>query len=346
MIPAPVQNSAFVASHSCAFCKGFGIFIISVFLFSHSFSQNAIYSESYPVLHTVSNADSVAAFKKKTNNSRTWLVSGINAASYGGSLMILSAAWYRDYDKTPFHVFNDSKEWLQIDKLGHGWSAYNTGRASAALWKWAGFSNKNATLIGGLSGTVYMTVIEFLDAHSSEWGWSWADMAANLFGSGLFIGQQLAWEEQRIQYKFSFHSKKYDDPQLRNRSDELFGSSWNERMLKDYNGQTYWFSFNLKSFFPESKLPAWLSLSVGYGADGMFGGFENIAKDENDNIIFDRRDIARKRQFYLAPDIDLTKIKTDSRFLRTLLSALNALKFPAPAVELTKGKLKLHLIYF
>ena len=57
-----------------------------------------------------------------------------------------------------------------MDKVGHGWAAYNTGRASAAMWKWAGLSNKKATWIGGLSGTVYLTVIELLDAHSRQMG--------------------------------------------------------------------------------------------------------------------------------------------------------------------------------
>ena len=54
-----------------------------------------------------------------------------------------------------------------------------------------------------------------------------------------------------------------------------------ERMLKDYNGQTYWLSANLKSFFQGSNIPAWLNVAVGYGADGMFGGFENKWIDED-----------------------------------------------------------------
>ena len=45
----------------------------------------------------------------------------------------------------------------------------------------------------------------------------------------------------------------------------------------------------------------------------MFGARENRAKDPAGNIIFDRTNIARVRQWYLAPDIDLTKIKTKSK---------------------------------
>lgn len=284
---------------------------------------------------------------KKEKKNRQWLIGSANVAGYGSSLIILSNTWYKKYPHSSFHTFNDDNEWLQVDKFGHGWTSYNTGRLSAGMWKWAGLSDKKATWIGGLSGAAYLTVIEFLDGHSAEWGWSWGDMTANIFGSGLFISQQLGWHEQRIQYKFSFRRKDYGEAQLEKRSDNLFGSSWYERMLKDYNAQTYWFSANLKSFFPKSNLPAWLNVAVGYGADGMFGGFENIWIDGDPGFPVNRTDIPRKRQFYLAPDIDFTKIKTNSKFLKTVFTALNAFKCPAPALMIdSKGKFKIYAIYF
>jgi hypothetical protein len=207
-------------------------------------------------------------------------------------------------------------------------------------------SDKQAALIGGLSGTAYLTVIELLDAHSSKWGWSWADMGANALGSGIFLSQQLAWNEQRMQLKFSFHHKNYGGAELEQRADDLFGKSWYERMLKDYNAQTYWLSANLKSFWKQSNLPAWLNLSVGYGADGMFGGFENQWIDKLGNPI-SRYDIPRRRQIYLAPDIDFTRIKTNKRFWRTAFGLLNAFKFPAPTLQYSGGgKWKAYFLYF
>jgi hypothetical protein len=193
---------------------------------------------------------------------------------------------------------------------------------------------------------VYQTIIEFLDGHSAGWGWSWGDFSSNILGSGAFIAQELAWNDQRIKPKWSFHRKSYADNSLNQRSNVLFGKSSPERFLKDYNGQTYWASANLKSFFPKSKLPAWLSLSFGYGAEGMFGGTENIAKDKDGNIIFNRTDIKRYRQWYLAPDIDLTRIKTNSKGLKFLLTVLSAFKFPLPSLEFSNGKFKAHLIHF
>jgi hypothetical protein len=280
------------------------------------------------------------------NKNRILLISAINIAGYGGSLIALNQAWYANYPRSSFHFFNDNAEWLQMDKIGHGWAAYNAGKASAAMWQWAGLSHKKAVLIGGLSGAGYLTVIEILDGFSSQWGFSWGDMTANVVGSGLFIGQELLWQEQRIQYKFSFHRNTYDDPVLDKRADDLFGKSWYERMLKDYNAQAYWFSANVKSFFKQSNLPAWLNVAVGYGADGMFGGFDNKWTDAQGNPIT-RYDIQRKRQFYLAPDIDFTKIKTNKKWLKTVFTFLNAFKCPAPALMLdSKGKVKVYAIYF
>ena len=283
---------------------------------------------------------------KKRNSNRKWLITGINVIGYGGSLIILNNTWYKNYPHTSFHTFNDSKEWLQTDKVGHAWTAYTTGRLSTAMWRWAGLSQKKAAIIGGLSGAGYLTVVEFLDAHSSQWGWSWADIAANITGSGLFIGQELLWQQQRIHFKFSFHHKDYGEDQLNERADNLFGKSWYERMLKDYNAQTYWLSANLKSFLKQSSLPAWLNISVGYGADGLLGGFKNEWVDQLGNDVT-RYDIPRKRQFYLSPDIDFTKIKTNSKFLKTAFSFLNSFKCPAPALMIdSKGKMKAYVLYF
>lgn len=297
---------------------------------------------------TLFSQDTLSFFNQNKNlqKKRVPLIIAANVAGYGTSLVIFNNTWYKNYPRSSFHTFNDSKEWLQMDKVGHAWAAYNTGRATTAMWKWAGLNNTKATLIGGLSGTVYLSVIEILDGFSEKWGWSWADMGANLFGSGLFIGQQLGWEEQRIQFKFSFRKKNYGDPQLNNRSDDLFGSNWTERMLKDYNGQTYWFSANLKSFFPESNLPAWLNVAVGYGAEGMFGGFENKWEDGDPGFPVNRTDIKRYRQWFLAPDVDFSKIKTNKKAVKVLLDFFNAFKFPSPSLELSNGKVSINAIHF
>ena len=294
-----------------------------------------IFAGSYTTLST-------APIKKRVR-----LVTAANLIGYGGTMASLYAAWYSQYPQGSFHFFNDNSEWKQVDKVGHAYSAYIASYGSTEMWKWTGMSHRKSAVLGSLSAFTYMTVIETLDGFSSEWGWSWGDMGANTFGSGLFLGQELAWGEQCIKYKFSFHKKNYPTSDLNIRADNLFGNSLQERMLKDYNGQTYWLSANLKSFMPKSNLPDWLSVAFGYGAENMFGAEENIGKDDHGNINFNRTDVVRYRQYFISPDIDLTKIKTKSKFLKLALGALNSFKFPLPSLEYnSKGKFVFHALHF
>ena len=280
------------------------------------------------------------------NKKRVRLVAIGNVAGYSAAMVGLYAAWYKDYPQTNLHAFNDIKEWKQIDKIGHIYSAYAESKASMELWRWTGINRKKRIWLGGLSGAVYQTVIETLDGFSSEWGWSWGDFGANIIGSGLLISQELAWDEQRIQMKWSFHRKDYRDESLDLRSNDIFGKSNPERFLKDYNGQTYWISTNLYSFFPRSKIPKWLQVSVGTGVEGLFGANENRGLDKFGNVIFYRPEIKRYRQWYLAPDVDLSKIKTNKKGIRFALNLLNVFKFPTPSLEYSNGKMKWNWIHF
>ncbi len=308
-----------------------------------AFFLSLLLSVSSPVsAQPARDRDSIPA----SSSARIRAVAVVSTVAYAGTLAVLSSTWYSKDTRSKFHTFDDSREWLQVDKTGHAWTAYNTARANSRLWEWAGLPHKKAVLVGGITSAAFITGIEVMDGYSAKWGWSWSDIGANVFGSGLFVGQELLWAEQRIQYKFSFHRKDYHDPMLERRADDLFGNSLAERMLKDYNAQTYWFSFNIHSFMKTSDIPAWLNLSVGYGADGMYGGFHNTWQPDGQPVV-DRSDIPRKRQLYLSPDVDFTKIPTKSRFLKSTFFVLNAFKFPAPALMLdSKGKLKGYAIYF
>ncbi|MFZ1529139.1 MAG: DUF2279 domain-containing protein [Ferruginibacter sp.] len=292
-------------------------------------------------LNPKSSTDSLAQIKRRTK-----ILAIGSAGAYAGLTAALYSTWYKDYPQTTFHSFNDIGEWMQQDKLGHVMSAYGISKVNMELWRWTGIDRKKRIWIGGMSGAIYQTVIETLDGFSSQWGWSWGDIGANIIGSGGFVAQELAWDEQRIQMKLSFHQKKYKDAELNARSDELFGKEHAARFLKDYNGFTFWLSASPKSFFPQSKIPAWLQVSVGTGAEGLFGARSNLGKDEAGNITFNRPDIKRYRQWYLAPDINLTKIKTNKKGVRILLNALNIFKFPTPSLEYSNGGFKFNWLHF
>ena len=354
MYRSPAHNSTPATSHTCA-----GRSLLSFFLFLLIASSSTAQDSSnksptfLPADLKQSHGDSILTTHQPLNpltnkqiNRRIKIITATNIIGYSGAMVGLYSAWYKNYPQTNMHSFNDIGEWKQIDKIGHAYSAYAESKASMELWRWTGIDRKKRIWIGGMSGAFYQTVIEVLDGFSAEWGWSWADFGANIIGSGMLVAQELAWDEQRIQFKFSFHRKSYNDPQLNARSNKLFGKSTAERFLKDYNGQTYWLSMNLRSFFPKSRIPAWLNVSIGTGAEGLFGANENVGKDDNGNIIFNRPDIKRYRQWYLAPDIDLSKIKTNKKGLKLLFNMLNIVKFPMPALEFSNGKFRFNAIAF
>lgn len=249
------------------------------------------------------------------------------------TLVGLNQLWYADYPRSKFKTINDSGEWLQMDKMGHVFSSYQLGRIGANTLYWSGVSKKDQLLYGSTLGLGFLTAVEVMDGFSREWGFSWTDMAANVAGTGLHVGQELLWQEQRILLKYSFHRTKY----AQQRPNKL-GNGLSEEFLKDYNGQTYWLSANINSFLKTNGIPNWLNLAFGYGAEGMLTG------DPNDVLFLNQN---RTRQYYLSLDIDLSRIKTNSNLLKTIFDVFNVIKVPFPALELnSNGRIKWHYIYF
>ena len=252
------------------------------------------------------------------------------------TLLALNQLWYKEYPKSDFHFINDNAQWLQMDKAGHVFSAYQAGRFGAEMLEWSGSSTKNKRLYGATLGFSFLTLVEIMDGFSAEWGASYGDVLANASGTALYIGQDVLWNEQRIVPKFSYHQTVY--PSAR---PGTLGKSWNEQILKDYNGQTYWLSANISSFIPNTKIPKWLNLAVGYGADGMITGDDVLV-----NSVF-LPEPKRIRQFYLSFDVDLTRIETKNHLLKTFFSVFNTLKIPAPTLEVNgDGKFRWHAFYF
>lgn len=267
------------------------------------------------------------------NSKRLKTVIVLESAAYIGIMTNLYILWYKDYEISGFRTINDNASWNQMDKVGHTMTSYYVGMAGYEALRWSGVSKKRSLMYGGTMGLFFLTSVEVLDGFSKNWGYSWGDVAANTLGTGLFIGQQMAWNEQRILLKFSFHETAYAEARP-----DLLGENFAQSIIKDYNGQTYWMSANIASFLgKETKFPKWLNFAVGYGSDGMSGSRENILLP----------DIKFSRQFYLSLDVDLTRIKTKSKFFNTVLGAFGFIKFPMPTIEFNEfGKTKFYGVYF
>ncbi len=263
------------------------------------------------------------------NKGRLIGVSVGTAVLYGVSMYLLYRAWYKGHARSRFHFFNDNREWLLMDKMGHANAAYNIGRGYYDLMRWSGVNNNQSAWIGGAVGLVFLTSIELFDGFSNGWGFSWGDMAANMAGAGLFWGQQFGWREQKISMKVGWRKSIY--PQYR---PDLLGKSIPQQMLKDYNGQHAWLSFNIASLLPVGPdFPKWLNFAVGYSGNGMIGGHNNpeLRDASGRKIVLDRYP-----QVYLGLDIDLPRVPTRYRGLSTLGHAIQFIKVPAPSLEFNR----------
>lgn len=307
-----------------SFCNGFAEtrsnLLLSKFtqnqsFFNQSFSDSSKNSSTKQIEN-----DSLNIIRKKRLK---WVIAGMSLTT-AGTLIGLNQLWYANYPKSKFQFFDDSKEWNGMDKAGHFLTNYYITKYTSQFYKFGGLNEKNAVLLGAATSFVYMTSVEIMDGHSAQWGFSNYDFAANTLGMGVYLIQKLTWNEEKIIPKFSFYPSEF--AKIR---PELLGKNITEQWLKDYNGQTYWLSFNLKSIiFKNSNFPPYLNLALGYGATGMIGAFENPT---NYPII------DRYSQYYLSLDIDLNRIQTKNKFLKGLFQGLNLIKIPFPNLEFNKN---------
>lgn len=257
-----------------------------------------------------------------------------------GTLITLQQAWYAEYNTGRFHFFNDNHEWFQMDKAGHVYSTYQSARLLMEACNWAGFNRKTRYMLGAGAGFVFMTGIEILDGYSRGWGYSWGDQLADGLGTGMAVAQDLLWEEQRLQLKLS-----YAPSGLAKYNPALLGRNFQEQLLKDYNGQTYWLSINPASFFTKEKsLRTALSIAIGYSARGMLGAVNNnkAALQPDGTLIA----VQRERLCLLSLDLDLRKLPIRSRFVKSILSVVQIVKIPAPALQFSRRGIRAYGIYF
>lgn len=288
----------------------------------------------------------------KIDPVRLGVATGSGVVLYGLAVIGLNKAWYEGHERGSFQTFNDWHEWERMDKWGHAHAAYTYAYLSYGAFRWTGMKRNGAIWAATGVSVGLQATVEIMDAFSKRWGYSWHDMAFNLIGTGLFTGQQLLWDEQRVRFKVSNNFPVYNnDPittsngttSLRIRGEELFGTNPLERLIKDYNGMTVWWSINPTSFMrKEAKLLRWLNVAIGIGADNMYGA------EINEWPGYDASEShPRYRQFYLSLDVDLSRIRTKSGFLKFLLGTLNFIKIPSPTLEFnSRGQVIFHPIYF
>ncbi len=288
---------------------------------------------------TIVSAQSFFDNSETLNKKRAVGVSILNAVNWSASIGGLYFVWYKDLPKVKFHTFNDSHEWQQMDKIGHVTTSWNFARTAGDLYQWSGINHKKSALIGGGYAFAYMATFEMLDAYNEEWGFSTHDLLANTTGAALYTVQEYIWDEQFIKPKFSAHTTD-----LAAYRPNVLGSGFVEQLFKDYNGQTYWLSFNpVDIVAPNSKVPKWINLSMGYGIhDQLIGDGGTYISNVNGQ----QQSFTPYRQFYLSLDVDWEAIDVDSKLLKILFRGLNIVKLPFPALEFSNGRIYARPLYF
>ncbi|MEM7655667.1 MAG: DUF2279 domain-containing protein [Bacteroidota bacterium] len=265
------------------------------------------------------------------NLKRVKLVGGIAGGGYVLATAYLGTVWYANQPLSDFHFFDDSREWQQMDKAGHALGGYTASRWMTDLFKWSGIPKRRAIWLGSASGFMVMNTIEVFDGFGEGWGFSWSDVGANAVGASLSALNYGLWHEERLQLKFSYLPSPYvgtDNPDFR----RLFGTNPAEWLVKDYNGQVIWMSARVHSFLPEGnfkdRYPRWLNVAVGYGAQGLEGGYHDPLSGWQ----------AREyRQWYFSLDIDPSHIRTRYGWLNAALRVVNLIRIPLPSLEMDRN---------
>lgn len=274
------------------------------------------------------------------NIKRTAWTSGVIAAGWTGSILALKNVWYKDSWTGNFHFFDDSRQWLGMDKAGHLYTGNLLAKNVSSIYRWSGLNRKQSLLIGSSISFGYLASLELLDGFSDKWGFSWSDVGANAFGVAWYVWQDLLWEEQRFKLKFSAHLSPY----AKHRPNVL-GSSFSERILKDYNGQTYWLSITPAQFLSKSSnFPKWLSFSFGYSIDEKLHGDLNVYNQVGiqNNI----HTFKAKSQYLFSLDIDFEQFNPKRKWVKTVFKVINHVKVPFPAVIFNGDKLEVNPFYF
>ena len=255
------------------------------------------------------------------------------------SLVGINEVWYKNYARSDFHFFDDLKEWNGMDKIGHACTSYQLNKISHSLFKKNNI--KKPLLKSSVYTFGYMLGVELLDGYSTEWGFSIYDVIGNGLGTILYTLQERKFKNQPFEIKFSSHKSTYASCRP-----SLLGENRLQQILKDYNSQTYWLTFNYNELWNKRiKLFDYIDFAFGYSIDGFTGGHNNPEISSCNCLISNCNNLKRTSQFIFSVDLNTSKIKNKHPILGKFLLPFDIVKIPFPAFILNNSK-NFKLIYF
>ena len=290
---------------------------------------------------------------------RFWPILGGAVAVDAAGMYGLSRLWYSQEGLTTFAFYSDRLEerypgfegdgWLddwhtyvQQDKLGHAFTAWHLARLFGAYGRWAGLTDEQAGLFGGLAGTLFEMQIEVFDGFAREYGFSRTDALANVVG-GAIGGLKVAYPEHLgwLAAKYSYHLSPYryhdvsDNPVL-----GYFGNA-----IKDYDGVSYWLVVRPEHLLQgraQQLWPDWLAVSLGYSADDITHA---ISRQLEPRFRGEREALEHQRVILLGLDIDILSENNWPEPWRTIAGVLSFIRIPAPALAFS-DRIEWHWLYY
>ena len=283
---------------------------------------------------------------------RFWPAVGGLVALDVGVMYGLSELWYSDQDAS-FKWYSDRLEdryphfegdgWLddwhtyvQQDKGGHLFVAWQLARVFGEYGRWTGMTNEQAGLFGGAVSALFQSQIEIFDGFAKDYGASRTDVLANFVG-GAVGGLQIAYPDRLSWFtaKYSYHPSPYYQEDV----SRLPPLTYVGNVLKDYDGISYWLVVRPEDLLTgqaKTYWPDWLAVSAGYSGDGLGHPISGVGGTPE-----------HRRQLYLSLDLDLLGRHTRDwpQPYRALAGFFAFIRLPMPALQLAPG-LRWHWLYY
>lgn len=243
--------------------------------------------------------------------------------------------WWRTdtnyiYDGS-FHVVNDSKYALGIDKIGHVYGTAVISHFFSAGLEAANVKEELAVWIGAAGGLGLQLYTEIQDGYAPidketgepKWGFSPGDAIADVIGAGYFVARYYYPYLNNFQLRASY----FPSEEMRN------GNKPDNNIADDYDGQKMWLAFRMKNLLPSSLAeywPSFLMLSAGYGVTGV-GDYSKEGPVPS---------------YYIAFDFDASVIPIHGKFWEFIKNTLNYIHFPMPGIKISQDGISFLLIAY
>lgn len=243
--------------------------------------------------------------------------------------------WWKEdtsyfYDGS-FHIVNDSKYALGIDKIGHAYGAEVISHFFAAGMLATNLNEELSVWLGAAGGFGMQIFTEIQDGFAPidketgepKWGFSPGDAIADFLGASFFVAKYYYPYLKNFQLRASY----WPSEAMRN------GLKPDNNIADDYDGQKMWLAFRMKNLLPKSMAefwPSFLMLSAGYAVTGVGDYYKD----------------GPVPSYYIAFDFDASTIPLHGEFWEFIKNTLNYIHFPLPGIKFSKDGVSFLLVAY